>query len=249
MNLTLDEITKEINANNFAIARTIREQMDTRDERATRIVNAYEGAVKGSPEAEAVVVELYNAWRADHAPVVAPIAEHLGHPLPGGVAGNGLPVAQEAPAGPAAFWQPPVEAPSAAVEPSEPPEPTPTPQSPPQAAPEPQNGSKRARTGWAQTAIVTLTRALLTAQDKDAALAAVAAELGRPLADVRAKAAELQLIDAPRGKAYELTDTDKNVLRKKLLDIVPENAALDIKVTMFKYVAAQVREIVKELAE
>jgi hypothetical protein len=82
MTLTLEQAQSEINADNFALAKVIREQSDSGDVIAQQIIRSFEAAQKGAGPAQEAFLELYGTWRSQYAAAVAPIAEKLGHALP-----------------------------------------------------------------------------------------------------------------------------------------------------------------------
>jgi len=242
-NLSLEQATAEINASEWTLAKLIREQSDSGDAVAKRIINAYEGAIQQkAPAAEAEFIELYGAWRDAHVTAVMPIAARLGHEPPG----NGQPQSP--------FAVQPAPAPSqaaGAVEEAEtttPPEPSPAAKT----QPEPGNGAKtRTRRAWAQSDIAKMVRTLVLAAEADrpAVIGKLAQEIGRPVDEVAAKAVELELIPAPPSVApYAISDSDKTVLRKRLLGLVADNLGVDVKLAQFKFIATEAREIVKELS-
>jgi hypothetical protein len=242
--ITIDQATKEINANEFTLAKMIAEAERGGDPAAKRIINAYDGAInQKSQAAEAEFLELYDAWRDSNVAAVMPIAAALGHEPPGGSNGAASPFAVQ-PA-PAPSQSSPVEA-APVVQAA--PEPT----GEAKTAPAAQEAAKtRTRRGWSQSDIVKLTRALMLAAEaeKPSIVEKLAGEFGRPAAEVSAKAVELELLPAPPSIApYTLSDTDKNVLRKRLLEVVKGDLSVDVKLAQFKFVATEAREIVKEIS-
>lgn len=238
--ITLAQVGKEIEADGYKIAKLIRQENDVNDPRAMQIMAAYDAATAGNPDAEQVVLTLYSAWRTDNAAVVAPIASSLGHDAPTDGVATG--VAPEAPQSP--FFQRSGAADGAAAA-----APAPTPA--PAAATAPT--ARKPRNAWAQADIAKLTRVLVLAKKADhaTAISQVASELNRAPEEVRSKAVELGLVEAPpKPTTYELTDNDKRVLSSNLLTkVVPDNVSPEIKIAMFKYVASEVRELVKSLSE
>jgi hypothetical protein len=238
--LDLAQATAEINAEEWALAKLIREQSDGGDARAKRIINAYEGAIQQkAPAAEAEFLELYGGWRDEHVAAVMPIAAQLGHEPPG----NGQPQSP--------FAVQPAPAPSQAAEAVGEVETASEPSPKAKTQPEPGNGAKtRTRRAWAQSDIAKMVRTLVLAAEADrpAVIGKLAQEIGRPVDEVTAKAVELELIPAPPSVApYAMSDSDKTVLRKRLLEIVAPSLSVDVKLAQFKFIATEAREIIKEL--
>lgn len=268
--LTFDMATAEIHAHERAIATALSNQANAGDTSAWAIADLYK---KGSgfageiePNArEAARAEFlgrYAAWRAQYALLVGPIATELGHPTPGETfaVAAAQPIANGASdlfAAPAPAVEAP--APPSAAETMAKNLAAATTDEARVAAASPTNtrGNGKRRT-LSQKDTVKLTQAMTlpaaantTVQDR-AAWFVSNVRNDMTIDDVLSKAVELELIDpqVTGGTTnYELSESDKRVLKSRLLGTLLDPNVTDpkLRVAAYKYCVTELREIIKEL--